>query len=84
VQNLFLEVDMAFQAFIDMWDGKKPEKLLLDPGFVITQDNLEEAGRDVGLHRLEAAERLSRINAPPRRGLVAAPSVSPAYERFLT
>ena len=42
VQNLFLEVDMAFQAFQDMWDGKKPEKLLLDPGFVITQDNLTD------------------------------------------
>ncbi|MEP7172532.1 MAG: sugar ABC transporter substrate-binding protein [Aestuariivirga sp.] len=42
VQNLFLEVDMAFQAFKDMWDGKKPEKLLLDPGFVITQGNLAE------------------------------------------
>ncbi len=42
VQNLFLEVDMAFQAFKDMWDGKKPEKLLLDPGFVITQANLTE------------------------------------------
>jgi ABC-type sugar transport system substrate-binding protein len=39
VQNLFLEVDMAFQAFEDMWAGKKPEELLLDPGFVITQDN---------------------------------------------
>ena len=42
VQNLFLEVDMAFQAFKDMWDGKKPDKLLLDPGFVITQANLAE------------------------------------------
>ncbi|MBV9701413.1 MAG: sugar ABC transporter substrate-binding protein [Methylobacteriaceae bacterium] len=42
VQNLFLEVDMAFQAFEDMWAGKKPDKLLLDPGFVITQDNLAE------------------------------------------
>lgn len=41
VQNLFLEVDMAFQAFADMWAGKKPEKLLLDPGFVITQANLQ-------------------------------------------
>lgn len=40
VQNLFLEVDMAFQAFNDMWAGKKPNKLLLDPGFVITQANL--------------------------------------------
>ncbi len=43
VQNLFLEVDMAFQAFKDMWAGKKPDKLLLDPGFVITQANLQEA-----------------------------------------
>jgi ABC-type sugar transport system substrate-binding protein len=42
VQNLFLEVNMAFQAFEDLWAGKKPEKLLLDPGFVITQDNLAE------------------------------------------
>ncbi len=45
VQNLFLEVDMAFQAFEDMWAGKKPAKLLLDPGFVITQANLQ-AKRD--------------------------------------
>jgi ABC-type sugar transport system substrate-binding protein len=42
VQNLFLEVDMAFQAFEDMWAGKMPDKLLLDPGFVITQANLAE------------------------------------------
>lgn len=42
VQNLFLEVDMAFGAFEEMWAGNKPEKLLLDPGFVITQENLEE------------------------------------------
>ena len=40
VQNLFLEVDMAFGAFEDLWAGKKPDKLLLDPGFVITQDDL--------------------------------------------
>ena len=38
VQNLFLEVDMAFGAFADLWAGEKPEKLLLDPGFVITQE----------------------------------------------
>ena len=42
VQNLFLEVDMAFGAFQDMWAGKKPEKLLLDPGFVITQANKDQ------------------------------------------
>jgi ABC-type sugar transport system substrate-binding protein len=42
VQNLFLEVDMAFQAFQDMWAGQKPDKLLLDPGFVITQANKDQ------------------------------------------
>lgn len=42
VQNLFLEVDMAFKAFQDMWAGQKPEKLLLDPGFVITQANKDQ------------------------------------------
>jgi ABC-type sugar transport system substrate-binding protein len=47
VQNLFLEVDMAFNAFQDMWAGKKPEKLLLDPGFVITQANLKEKQNDM-------------------------------------
>ena len=40
VQNLFLEVDMAFKAFDDLWAGQKLDKLLLDPGFVITQDTL--------------------------------------------
>jgi ABC-type sugar transport system substrate-binding protein len=47
VQNLFLEVDMAFKAFEDMWAGKKPDKLLLDPGFVITQANLKEKQADM-------------------------------------
>jgi ABC-type sugar transport system substrate-binding protein len=42
VQNLFLEVDMAFKAFQDMWAGQKPAKLLLDPGFVITQGDLAQ------------------------------------------
>jgi ABC-type sugar transport system substrate-binding protein len=42
VQNLFLEVDMAFGAFEAMWNGEQPEKLLLDPGFVIHAGNLEE------------------------------------------
>ncbi len=42
VQNLFLEVDMAFKAFEDLWAGKKPDRLLLDPGFVITRANLDQ------------------------------------------
>jgi ABC-type sugar transport system substrate-binding protein len=42
VQNLFLEVEMAFGAFEAMWAGEQPDKLLLDPGFVIHAGNLEE------------------------------------------
>jgi ABC-type sugar transport system substrate-binding protein len=47
VQNLFLEVDMAFGAFEDLWAGKKPDKLLLDPGFVITQASLADKREDM-------------------------------------
>ena len=51
VQNLFLEVDMAYGAFKDMWAGKKPDKMLLDPGFAISQANARgQARRHVGLH----------------------------------
>ena len=66
VQNLFLEVDMALQAFKDMWAGKKPEKLLIDPGFVISQANAgAKQRRDVGLHRLErTAARSDAAGAP--------------------
>ncbi len=42
VQNLFYETDLAINALIDMKAGKKPAKLLIDPGFAIGQDNLEQ------------------------------------------
>jgi ABC-type sugar transport system substrate-binding protein len=42
VQNIFYEVELTFKALEDMWAGQKPDKLLLDPGFVITQDNLAQ------------------------------------------
>ena len=42
VQNLFLETKMAIQAILDLQGGKTVEKTLLDPGFAITQANLEE------------------------------------------
>jgi ABC-type sugar transport system substrate-binding protein len=42
VQNLFYETKLAIDAILDMQAGKKPEKLLLDPGFAITQANLME------------------------------------------
>lgn len=42
VQNLFFETKLAIQAILDLQAGKKVEKLLLDPGFAITQDNMAE------------------------------------------
>lgn len=40
VQNLFYETELAIQAILDLQEGKKVEKLLIDPGFAINQDNL--------------------------------------------
>ena len=42
VQNLFYETELAINALVDMKAGKKPDKLLLDPGFAIGQDDLEQ------------------------------------------
>lgn len=41
VQNLFFETTLAMQAILDLQAGKTVEKLLLDPGFAITQANLD-------------------------------------------
>ena len=38
---MFFETTLAIQAILDLQAGKKVDKLLLDPGFAITQDNLE-------------------------------------------
>ena len=45
VQNLYYEADLAYDAIKKMRAGEKVEKLLLDPGFVMTQDNMQ-AQRD--------------------------------------
>ncbi len=42
VQNLFYETELAIQAILDLQEGKKVDKLLIDPGFAITQKNMEE------------------------------------------
>ncbi len=41
VQNLFYETDKAINAIVDMQAGKTVERILLDPGFAIHQDNLD-------------------------------------------
>lgn len=51
VQNLFYEVDLAYNAFKDIWAGKQPEQMLIDPGFAISQDTLAAKQEDMwGYH----------------------------------
>jgi ribose/xylose/arabinose/galactoside ABC-type transport system permease subunit/ABC-type sugar transport system substrate-binding protein len=41
VQDLDFEVELSLRALDQMWAGERPQKLLVDPGFVITRDTLE-------------------------------------------
>ena len=51
VQNLFYSVDLAYGAFKDIWAGKQPQQLLIDPGFSISQATLETKRDDMwGYH----------------------------------
>jgi ABC-type sugar transport system substrate-binding protein len=42
VQNLFYETTLAINAILDLQAGKKVDRLLIDPGFAITQTNLDQ------------------------------------------
>lgn len=42
VQDVYFEAGASVQAVLDMLDGKPPEPLIRDPGFVITQANKKE------------------------------------------
>jgi ABC-type sugar transport system substrate-binding protein len=51
VQNLFYEVDLAYGAFKDIWAGKQPQQMLIDPGFAISQATLDAKREDMwGYH----------------------------------
>jgi ABC-type sugar transport system substrate-binding protein len=51
VQDLFYEAELAVNAIVDLQAGKEVEPVLLDPGFAITQANLEERREDMwGYH----------------------------------
>ena len=60
VQDLFFEAEARGQRHRRHAGRQEVEKLLLDPGFAITQANLTgHAGADVGLSRLQRAEGLT-------------------------
>lgn len=42
VQDLDYEVELTFQALDRLWAGERPPKILVDPGFVISRDTLNE------------------------------------------
>jgi ABC-type sugar transport system substrate-binding protein len=42
VQNLFYETTLAINAILDLQAGKKVDRLLIDPGFAITQANVDQ------------------------------------------
>jgi ABC-type sugar transport system substrate-binding protein len=51
VQNLFYEVELAYNGFKDIWAGKTVDKMLVDPGFAISQATLESKRDDMwGYH----------------------------------
>jgi ABC-type sugar transport system substrate-binding protein len=51
VQNLFYEADLAYGAFKDIWAGKPVDKMLIDPGFAISQATLDSKRDDMwGYH----------------------------------
>jgi ribose/xylose/arabinose/galactoside ABC-type transport system permease subunit/ABC-type sugar transport system substrate-binding protein len=40
VQNMELEVQLTFEALEQMWRGIRPPKVLIDPGVIVTRENL--------------------------------------------
>ena len=47
VQNIGYEVKLAYEALEREWRGEKSKKIVLDPGLVIMQDNLNEKRDDM-------------------------------------
>jgi len=42
VQDVYFEAEQSVQAVVDLLAGKEVPELILDPGFVIHQGNLQE------------------------------------------
>jgi ribose/xylose/arabinose/galactoside ABC-type transport system permease subunit/ABC-type sugar transport system substrate-binding protein len=47
VQNIGYEVKLAYKTLEREWRGEKPAKILVDPGLVVTQNNLKETRSDM-------------------------------------
>jgi ribose/xylose/arabinose/galactoside ABC-type transport system permease subunit/ABC-type sugar transport system substrate-binding protein len=77
VQDLDREVDLTIQALEQMWAGKRPPEVLLDPGFVVTRSTLGELrGRMWGYEAWKAKQETNSADVSAASG--AAPSSSSA------
>ncbi len=47
VQDVFYECSEAVKAILQQMNGEEVDPIILDPGFVIHQDNLQEKGKDM-------------------------------------
>ena len=68
VQNLDFEVELTLKALERLWAGERIPRLLIDPGFVISRDNLGEKRGEMWGYRAWAAK--ATLAAP---GTIAAP-----------
>ena len=81
VQNLDYEVDLTLQALDRLWAGERPQKILIDPGFVITRDTLKDRRDEMwgyGAWKAKAALAKSTITGAGGRGTTSAGAGSAA------
>jgi ribose/xylose/arabinose/galactoside ABC-type transport system permease subunit/ABC-type sugar transport system substrate-binding protein len=87
VQDLEYEVRLSFEALEEMLAGKRPPKLLVDPGFVATREKLTtQRGRIWGYMHLQpeiAASRTNVVGPPAVESRIALSGVISAIVTFL-
>jgi ribose/xylose/arabinose/galactoside ABC-type transport system permease subunit/ABC-type sugar transport system substrate-binding protein len=74
VQDLDYEVNLTLESLEQMWSGQKPSKILTDPGFIITRENLREQRDRMWGYQVWAAHQVGSVSAPCLPG--AAPVAS--------
>lgn len=58
VQNAGYEVRAAYETLVREWEGEKPGETVVDPGLLVTQNNLEETRSEMwGYHAWLADQR---------------------------
>ncbi len=84
VQNLAFEAVRSFDALEEMWRGEKPPKLIVDPGFVISQNSLlEKRGEMWGYQIWKQKQLEAKGLAPALNGEDSSASAHMSIRAFL-